>query len=175
MNLSAACVCVRDSSSVDLLLMRHGIAAERVCGRDHPDRPLTDRGIQRTLEVVRQLRMRDVLADALISSPYRRSRQTAELAIQAGLAKSICLDSALEPGGDPWPLVSRLSGCCLLVGHEPDLSTLAATLIGAPAGSLRLRKAGCCHLSWPAGLSDPRGQAELQALLRPRLLLPRSV
>ena len=166
---------MRDSSSVDLLLLRHGIAEERVSGRDHPDRPLTDRGIQRTLEVVRQLRMRDVLADALISSPYRRSRQTAELAIQAGLAKSICLDSALEPGGDPWPLVSRLSGCCLLVGHEPDLSTLAATLIGAPAGSLRLRKAGCCHLSWPAGLSDPRGQAELQALLRPRLLLPRSV
>ena len=166
---------MRDSNSVDLLLLRHGIAEERVSGRDHPDRPLTDRGIQRTLEVVRQLRMRDVLADALISSPYRRSRQTAELAIQAGLAKSICLDSALEPGGDPWPLVSRLSGCCLLVGHEPDLSTLAATLIGAPAGSLRLRKAGCCHLSWPAGLSDPRGQAELQALLRPRLLLPRSV
>ena len=119
--------------------------------------------------------MLDVQADALISSPYRRARQTAELAIQAGLAESICLDSALEPGSDPWPLVSRLSGCCLLVGHEPDLSTLAATLIGAPFGSLRLRKAGYCHLRWPAGLSDPRGKAELQALLRPRLLLPRSV
>ena len=166
---------MRDSSSVDLHLLRHGIAAERVSGRDHPDRPLTERGIRRTLEVVRQLRMLDVQADALISSPYRRSRQTAELAIQAGLAKSICLDSALEPGGDPWPLLSRLSGCCLLVGHEPDLSTLAATLIGAPAGSMRLRKAGYCHLSWHADLSDPRGQAELQALLRPRLLLPRSV
>ena len=166
---------MRDSSSVDLLLLRHGIAAERIAGRDHPDRALTDRGRQRTLEVVRQLRMLDVQADALISSPYRRARQTAELAIQAGLAQSICLDSALQPGGDPWPLVSRLSGCCLLVGHEPGLSTLAATLIGAAPGSLRLRKAGYCHLSWPAHLSDPRGQAELQALLRPRLLLPRSV
>tara|TARA_B100000073_G_scaffold232717_1_gene194464 strand:+ start:506 stop:1006 length:501 start_codon:yes stop_codon:yes gene_type:complete len=166
---------VRESSSVDLLLLRHGIAAERVSGIDHPDRPLTDRGMRRTQEVVRQLRKLEVQADALISSPYLRSRQTAELAIESGLAKSICLDSALEPGGDPWPLVSRVSGCCLLVGHEPDLSTLAATLIGAPAGSLRLRKAGYCHLSWPAHLSDPRGQAELQALLRPRLLLPRSV
>ena len=166
---------MRDSSSVDLFLLRHGIAAERVCGRDHPDRPLTDRGMRRTLEVVRQLRMLGVQADALISSPYRRSRQTAELAVKAGLAESMRLDSALKPGGDPWPLVSRVSGCCLLVGHEPDLSILAATLIGAPAGSLRLRKAGYCHLSWPADLSDPRGQAELQALLRPRLLLPRSV
>jgi len=166
---------VRDSSSVDLLLLRHGIAAQRVLGRDHPDRGLTGRGLRRTWEVVRQLRMLDVQADTLISSPYRRARQTAELAIQAGLAESICLDSALEPGGDPWPLVYRLSGCCLLVGHEPELSTLAATLIGAPLGSLRLRKAGYCHLSWPADLSDPRGQAELQALLRPRLLLPRSV
>ena len=166
---------MRDSSSVDLFLLRHGIAAERVCGRDHPDRPLTDRGMRRTLEVVRQLRMLGVQADALISSPYRRSRQTAELAVKAGLAESMRLDSALKPGGDPWPLVSRVYGCCLLVGHEPDLSILAATLIGAPAGSLRLRKAGYCHLSWPADLSDPRGQAELQALLRPRLLLPRSV
>ena len=166
---------MRDSSSVDLLLLRHGIAAERALGRDDPNRALTARGMRRTQEVVHQLRMLNVQADALISSPYRRARQTAELALQAGLAESLRLDSALEPGGDPWPLVSRLSGCSLFVGHEPDLSRLAATLIGAPAGSLRLRKAGCCHLSWPSGLNDPRGQAELQALLRPRLLIPRSV
>ena len=131
--------------------------------------------MRRTQEVVHQLRMLNVQADALISSPYRRARQTAELALQAGLAESLRLDSALEPGGDPWPLLFSLSGCCLLVGHEPDLSTLAATLIGAPNGSLRLRKAGFCHLSWPADLADPRGAAELQVLLRPRLLLPRSV
>ena len=166
---------MRDSSSVDLLLLRHGIAAERVSGRDHPDRPLTDRGVRRTLEVVRRLRMLNVRADVLISSPYRRASETAQLAIEAGLAESMRLDSALEPGGDPWTLLASLSGCCLLVGHEPELSTLAATLIGAPNGSLRLRKAGYCHLSWRADLVDPRGAAELQALLRPRLLLPRSV
>ena len=166
---------MRDSSSVDLLLLRHGIAEERVSGRDHPDRPLTDRGMQRTLQVVRRLRMLKVRADVLICSPYRRATETAQLAIEAGLAESMRLDSALEPGGDPWPLLSRLSGCCLLVGHEPDLSTLAATLIGAPNGSLRLRKAGFCPLSWPADLADPRGAAELQVLLRPRLLLPCSV
>ena len=166
---------MRDSSSVDLFLLRHGLAVKRLSGRDHPDRPLTDRGVRRTLGVVRQLRRLDVEADMLISSPYRRSRQTAELAIQAGLAPSIRLDSALEPGGDPWPLVSSVSGSCLLVGHEPDLSSIAATLIGAPTGSLRLRKAGYCHLRWPAGLNDPRGKAALQALLGPRLLLPRSV
>ena len=119
--------------------------------------------------------MLKVRADVLICSPYRRATETAQLAIEAGLAESMRLDSALEPGGDPWPLLSRLSGCCLLVGHEPDLSTLAATLIGAPNGSLRLRKAGYCHLRWRADLADPRGAAELQALLRPRLLLPRSV
>lgn len=166
---------MRDSSSVDLLLLRHGIAVERVLGRDHPDRGLTDLGKRRTWEVVRQLRLLNVRADMLISSPYRRARETAQLAILAGLADSMQLDSALEPGCDPWPLLSRLTGCCLLVGHEPNLSTLAATLIGAPGGSLRLRKAGYCHLSWPADLPDPRGEAELQALLRPRLLLPRSV
>ena len=119
--------------------------------------------------------MLNVRADVLISSPYRRASETAQLAIEAGLAESMRLDSALEPGGDPWTLLASLSGCCLLVGHEPELSTLAATLIGAPNGSLRLRKAGYCHLSWPADLVDPRGAAELQVLLRPRLLLPCSV
>ena len=166
---------MRDSSWVDLLLLRHGIAAERVSGRDHPERPLTDRGRRRTLDVVRQLRKLDLQVGMLISSPYRRARETAQLAIEVGLAKSICLDAALQPGADPWPLLNGLSGCCLLVGHEPELSTLAASLIGAPPGSLRLRKAGCCHLRWQADLIDPRGQAELHALLRPRLLLPRSV
>ncbi len=45
----------------------------------------------------------------------------------------------------PWDGWSRLA----LVGHEPDLSTLAARLVGAPPGSLELRKAGVMLLRLP--------------------------
>lgn len=175
MGWSPPCVCVRDLNSVDLFLLRHGIAAERVGGQDHPDRPLTDRGRQRTLDVLRRLRELGFQADVLMSSPYRRALDTAQLAMQAELATSMHIESALAPGGDPWPRLPHAAVRCLWVGHEPDLSTLAAVLIGAPPGSLRLRKAGFCHLRWPVQLKDPRGKAQLQALMRPRLLDPRSV
>jgi phosphohistidine phosphatase len=65
-----------------------------------------------------------------------------------------------------------------LVGHEPDLSTLAALLIGVPMAqapeALQLKKAGVVLLQWPkppqAGLL---GSARLELLLPPRVLLGR--
>ena len=164
-----------DSVSVDLFLFRHGIAAERKHGQDHPDRPLTELGVQRTLAVAGRLMDLGYQADQLLCSPYRRAVETAELVVQAGLASAVQIEASLAPGGDPRPLLRSMHGRCLLVGHEPDLSAVATALIGAVNGSLRLRKAGFCHLCWDALHRDPFGRAELQALLRPRLLIPSSV
>lgn len=163
-----------DSVSVDLFLFRHGIAAERTHGQDHPDRPLTELGVQRTLAVADRLMALGYQADQLLCSPYRRAMETAALVVQAGLVSAVQIEASLAPGGDPGPLLRSIQGRCLLVGHEPDLSALATALIGAVPGSLRLRKAGFCHLSWDAKHRDPFGHAELQALLRPRLLIPSS-
>lgn len=160
------------SVSVDLYLLRHGIAAERVQGADDPERALTRVGQQRALAVMRRLRSLGFQADRLLTSPYRRARQTAELAVQADLAPQLELEPRLQPGGDHRALVTELGGRCLLVGHEPDLSDLAAALLGAPAGSLRLRKAGLCHLHWSRPSVHSFGTARLEALLRPRFLLP---
>lgn len=162
------------SASVDLFLLRHGIAVEREQGQDHPDRSLTVFGAQRTLAVAERLRALGYQAERVLCSPYRRAVETADLAVQAGLAAGSRLEPALVPGGDPKPLVRSLHGRCLLVGHEPDLSELAAALMGAAPGHLRLRKAGFCHLCWDVVHGDPFGHAVLQALLRPRLLLPGS-
>ncbi len=163
------------SASLDLFLLRHGIAEERVAGRDDPERALTPSGRQRTLAVVRRLRSLGFTADRLLSSPFRRARETAELALQVGLASELQLESRLMPGGDCDALLPSLEGRCLLVGHEPDLSAFAARLLGAPDQSIRLRKAGFCHLHIPAGPAEARSGAQLEALLRPRFLLPRSV
>ena len=157
---------------VDLLLLRHGIAVERHQGVDHPDRRLTPLGVERTFKVCCRLRDLGLICERLYSSPYCRALETAELAVKSGLAPGVELANCLQPGGDPWPLVLRLQGSCLLVGHEPDLSRLAAELMGARFDGLRLRKAGLCHLRWDASHQDPRGEAQLQGLLRPRLLLP---
>ena len=157
---------------VDLLLMRHGIAVKRHQGVDHPERCLTPLGLARTFEVCCRLRDLGFSSERLFSSPYRRAHETAELAVKSGMAPEVEIASCLQPGGDPWSLVQRLKGSCLFVGHEPDLSLLAAELIGSRSGGLRLRKAGLCHLRWDEPHQDPRGVAQLQGLLRPRLLLP---
>ncbi|MBM5803507.1 MAG: phosphohistidine phosphatase SixA [Cyanobacteria bacterium K_DeepCast_35m_m2_155] len=157
---------------MELLLLRHGIAADGV-----PDasRPLTPAGIERTSAVLHRLLALDLGCALLFSSPLLRARQTAELAVAAGLAPALQLAPALAPGGDAaaWLQQQAAAPQCAavnrlaLVGHEPDLSALAAALIGAPRGSLQLKKAGVIVLNW----QPPAGAASLQWLASPRLLL----
>jgi phosphohistidine phosphatase len=161
-----------------LLLLRHGIAQERCPDRADAERVLTGRGRSRTRAVLDRLVERGLRVDRLISSPLLRALQTAEIAVEAGLAEAVETAAELAPGGDPlaslagWlqpdrgePMPQRL----LLVGHEPDLSLLATRLLGAPAGALGLRKAGLAQLALPPGA--PWGGAVLELLLRPSMLL----
>lgn len=170
----------------ELLLLRHGPALDRELaarrGLPDGDRPLTPRGERRTRAVCAALRELDLSAQCLCSSPLLRARQTAAIAVEAGLAAALELSEALSPGADPLPLLehwwAHLPGAgarpaaaprLVLVGHEPDLSLLAARLIGAPAGSLALRKAGVALLRFesdgdgPAPWPTPR----LRLLLSP--------
>ena len=153
------------SNSAELVLLRHGIAEPRLAGEDHPDRPLTAAGRQRTQLVMAALVQRGLRLDHLLSSPYRRALQTAELALAAGLAPGLGVDERLKPGGPLQPLLTAFDGRLGLVGHEPDLGDLACALVGCPPGGLVLKKAGVIQLRRSAG------QWQLQALLRPALLI----
>lgn len=164
------------------LLLRHGIAEERRLpppvdpeqARDQEAaRRLTDRGRQRTAAVVRHLLAAGLVADRLLCSPLERARETAALAVAAGLAPALELAPSLAPGGDPLPLLQIPARRLILVGHEPDLSALACRLIGAPAGSLVLRKAGAILLSFDPADAVPGAipPARLRLLLSPRTLL----
>jgi phosphohistidine phosphatase len=160
----------------ELLLLRHGIAAEAATDAELADaaRPLTSAGRQRTAAVLQRLLALDLGCTQLFSSPLVRARQTAELALQAGLAPVLHEAPALAPGGDAaaW-LQQHSAGQALegqrwaLVGHEPDLSSLAAGLIGAAPGSLQLKKAGVALLAW----TPEQGRARLLLLVPPRVLL----
>ncbi len=195
-----------------LLLVRHGIAEDR--SHDRPDglRALTPAGRRRTTAVLERAVALGLTADRLVSSPLVRARQTAEIALGAGLAPCLELATALEPGADPLPLLARwLASTSIavapqspgsqppgagsapradpsttaaarpmrlaLVGHEPDLGNLAAKLLGAPSGSIALRKAGLALLELPRSaqgrLADQAAAGAwcLQLLLTPRTLL----
>ena len=162
-----------------LLLLRHGIAEdpspEQPVEQADAARPLSAAGRRRTRAVLQRLMQRQLQCDRLFSSPLLRAWQTAELAVATELAPAIELAEPLAPGGEALAWLVRLAALhplagqtIALVGHEPDLGALAATLIGAEPGSLQLKKAGVAVLQWWP--SQPA--ARLQLLLTPKLLLP---
>ena len=149
----------------ELLLFRHGIAEERGGPTPEPLRALTPAGIRRTTAVAERLAALGFRADQLISSPLVRARQTAEIAIAAGLAGQLHVAALLAPGGDALELVrSSTAERLMLVGHEPDLGQLACRLLGAPAGAITLKKAGLAVIAL-------QPEASLRLLLAPKVLL----
>ncbi|MBI2819349.1 MAG: phosphohistidine phosphatase SixA [Acidobacteria bacterium] len=157
--------------------MRHGIATDR-SGRyasNDANRPLTPMGRKRTEQIAAGLKSLGYEFDWIVTSPLVRARETAEI-VASSTRDNTPLDEcpALRPGGSFEELLSFLDKnprCrrVLLVGHEPDLSTLASRLIGAgPVANLIFKKGGCCLIQCDGRPSQSAGR--LVWWLTPRLL-----
>src|SRR5262245_2851808 len=113
---------------MQVYILRHGIAEDgRPGGRDE-DRVLTSEGRKRLRDVLRAVEKADVLPSIIITSPYARAVQTAEVAIEVlGYSEDLLRTKALIPSSDPlevWEEVRAHQGIhqLMLVGHEPLLS-----------------------------------------------------
>lgn len=119
-----------------LYVMRHGPAESHSgSGRDF-DRRLTPTGRDRTLAVARELARRGDAPMRVISSPLVRARETAVLVastLTSGVAPEIRQE--LAPGGDAGSLIRELeagpAATVLVIGHEPDVSSLTESLLGS--------------------------------------------
>jgi phosphohistidine phosphatase len=138
-----------------LSLLRHGIAAERMhSGADDSERSLTAKGQRRLRRSAKGLLALGLTYDLILSSPYLRARQTAELVAQIlRTAAGVHLTDTLAPGGSPRQLLESLRTDyrerqhVLLVGHEPYLSRLISTLLtGGPNLSVVMKRGGLCLL-----------------------------
>lgn len=116
-----------------IYIMRHGPAEDQAAtGRDF-DRKLTSSGRARTELAAHELG-RWERPKRIVSSPLQRTIETAEVVI-AALALPVDLErrEELAPGGAALPLLSELAqqGATrvLVIGHEPDVSTLTALLL----------------------------------------------
>ncbi|HEX9046320.1 MAG TPA: phosphohistidine phosphatase SixA [Verrucomicrobiae bacterium] len=141
---------------MELYLLRHGIAVEPgTAGFDNDgDRPLTSKGRRQLRKIAGNLKELDCDFDLILSSPLLRARQTAEIvADKLKLKKKLRICEALAPGGAArlWmrqlerekPTPKRV----LLVGHEPDLSSLVSLLLAGKTGlEVEFKKAGLCKL-----------------------------
>lgn len=165
-------------TSLELYLVRHAVAAER--GPDYPDdaeRPLTDDGVERFRRAVAGLRDLGVQLDLVLSSPYVRARETAELLCVGLKPRPKLIEVAvLACGGKPADVVAavarhsaagRGASRIALVGHEPDLGELAARLLGAK-GRVEFKKGAVCRIDVDRAM--PAGPGTLRWLLTPRVL-----
>ena len=133
---------------MELLIIRHGQAGERedwrATGRPDSERPLTKDGRRKTRAAARGLRELVDGVDLVVSSPWTRAAQTAELVAEALGGKLATLDALIpdRPYDDTlaW-LKTRKEKRIALVGHEPHLSGLATWLMcGLNRPILNLKK-----------------------------------
>jgi phosphohistidine phosphatase len=147
-----------------LYLMRHGIAIDREdpkCPSD-PERYLTKKGMAKTRAVAQGLRALGVKPDAMLTSPYVRAVQTAEIAAAAlGFARDrIRRNEALIFGHKPAELFRELAKvrgkAVMCFGHAPHLDEVIAFALGSRTPLTSLKKAGVACLEMES-LSSPRG------------------
>jgi phosphohistidine phosphatase len=137
-------------------------------------RPLTPAGQKRSRRAARGLRRIGTEVDLLLSSPYTRAWQTAEiLHEEAGWpAPEQCaaLEAVREPADAAEELVHRREASVALVGHEPQLSSLVSLLLTGHTGSvaLDLKKGGVVLLD--CAREPAPGEALLRWFASPKIL-----
>ena len=129
-----------------LLFLRHGEADWP--GWDKPDdeRPLTRRGQKEMKRVAEFLELLDFCADAILSSPLPRARETAEIVAER-MGKKVTIEPKLAHGFNSERLrdmIARTDAAqVMIVGHEPEFSQVIEELTG---GKVKLSKAGVALL-----------------------------
>jgi len=127
---------------MQLYFLRHGEADWPGWTEPDDERPLTDFGKKEVRQVAKFLDRLNVNPDLIVSSPLPRALQTAEVAAEQ-LKTKLRQDEALEPGFGISELSTLLkrhhSKVLMLVGHEPDFSSVISALTG---GFIKMSKAG---------------------------------
>ncbi len=153
-----------------LYFLRHGLASDSTTWAGADDqRPLTPEGVARMQASARTISALELELDEIITSPYVRARQTADI-VAAQLGLPVTAQASMVPGFS-FPALERLlntrlqAGALLLVGHEDDFSQLIGRLIGGGRVVMKkgsLARVDLLQLQPPAGI--------LNWLLPPKLL-----
>lgn len=157
-----------------LYLVRHGIAIDRSDPKSPPEaeRPLTAEGVRKTRSAALGFRELGAKPDVLITSPYVRAAQTAEIfaeTLEFALDK-IRVSEALKPAENPAEIAKELLRLkpkeAICFGHAPHLDATIAYLCGARVPFTELKKAGAACLEYGAA----RGKWTLLWMVSPKTL-----
>jgi phosphohistidine phosphatase len=145
---------------VQIYLLRHGIAED---GTPDSERALTAEGREKLRRVLARARGADAAPSLILSSPYRRALETAEVAVEAlGYRGKVVKTRALVPDASPfdaWQEIRQRPGepAILLASHEPLMSSLAAFLLDSPALVVDMKKAALVRVDCERIGPEPKG------------------
>ena len=142
---------------MELYILRHAIAVEHGTKgyKDDTQRPLTAKGERKMRRIAKGMKKLGLSFDLILSSRLIRARQTAQIVAETfEIVKRLKFSAHLAPNGEAEELVRDLKrrypnqNSVVLVGHEPYLSGLMATLLtGKPALDVNFKKGGLCLLT----------------------------
>ncbi len=165
---------------MNLYILRHASAGTK---RANPlldvKRPLDKDGKRHCLQLAHVLRAQKIAFDLIVSSPLKRSLQTATLiGTENGYESAVMLSNGLAPEATFADFHKLLDECrgrenVLVVGHNPNLQGFLGSLLVPPTARIvtrqettgaqvRLRKGSIARLNLT------RGPAVLQWLIDPR-------
>ena len=162
---------------MDLYLVRHAAAYGRDPDRwpDDARRPLTPEGEEEFRTAAGGLSRLVPPVNALLSSPYQRAWQTAEILAELESWPAPEATPVLEPTLPPEKAAVELrdfegTGCVAVVGHRPGLHELASYLLtGDAAGAeINIKKGGVVCLRFEGPVAPGAGQ--LRWLATPKIL-----
>ena len=158
---------------MELLLLRHGKAAPH----GHPDgdfaRALEPKGFHQARAAAQCLMAADRLPEVVLTSPVLRAWQTAEAFCEtAGLGAPLrqpWLACGMRPDDAAAELgVYREFRRVMIVGHEPDFSSLIEWFLGTSSGNIEVKKGALAGLR----CAPPARGGELAFLIPPSLHQP---
>ncbi len=155
-----------------LYVLRHAIAENARPGQADSARKLTEPGRTKARRVLAHAESIGVRPHAVLTSPYPRAAQTAALACEELRLSATPLESQLlVPSASVFDLWAGLRDYTswadlLVVGHNPQLSSLVAWMLGARPEAFWLKKSGLAALKVDSATAHPR--AALTWLLTPK-------
>jgi phosphohistidine phosphatase len=148
---------------MEIYILRHGVAEEPQTGQPDSERALTPDGRKKLRNVLRTAASAGAAPSLILSSPYKRALQTAQIAAELLDYKGELLRTkALEPGGAPKAVwdeirVHKDEARILLVGHEPLFGRLTAYLLASPNLQVDFKKGAMACIELDRFPAEPHG------------------
>jgi phosphohistidine phosphatase len=148
---------------MEIYLLRHGIAEDGQAGQPDSERPLTSDGRKKLRTVLKVAVAAGVAPSLVLTSPYKRALQTAQIAAEILDYKGELLRTrTLEPASSPKTVwdeirVHKDEARILLAGHEPLFSRLTAYLLGSPELQVDFKKGAIVCIELDRFPAEPHG------------------